>query len=131
MKRSPWHGLTGSEALELEEELSRPENLARERDEALWSAHLVFCRRAAAALSGNDLRGALRAADIAAAALLLQRGQVLADVPGQAHAVVDQHPATAGGTEATSSTRPAHREHSGPGRDVRGGPGVPGVAGSS
>lgn len=108
MQRSPWTGLTASEALELSDHLTRPENTAREPAEALWDAHVTYARRAVAALVGNDLRGALRAADLSSAALVLRDRYDAADVQHQAHAIVDEHPAAAHGTEAAAPAWPTH-----------------------
>jgi hypothetical protein len=108
MERSPWSGLTASQSLELADALGSPARVGLGRAEALWDVHVAYSRRAAAALVSNDLHGAIRAAEIAAAAQALQVRQVPADVPGERETVVDEHPAAARGAEATPLRRPAH-----------------------
>ena len=75
MQRSPWSGLTTSQSLELSDALSDTTSTALTREEALWRVHVAYSRRAAAALVANDLRTALRTAEIAAAALVLHDRQ--------------------------------------------------------
>jgi len=66
-RRSPWHGLTGRQALEVADTLSMPEYLTLVHHEALWLLHITYARRATAALAGNDLRNAIDCAEMATA----------------------------------------------------------------
>lgn len=109
--RSPWSGLTGAQSLTLADALSAQLGAVETAEQAAWRAHETFARRAALALVGNDLRGALDAAEISAAALRLWQREGPTDVPGERQAVVHQHPAAAGGTEAGPSAWAAHRPH--------------------
>lgn len=105
-RRSPWSGLTASQALELADALTSPRSANIPPKSDAWTVHVEYARRTAAALVGNDLRGALRAAEIAAVALRLT--QVPAYVPGQVQRRVDQHPATDTSPEPSATSRPAH-----------------------
>lgn len=105
-RRSPWSGLTSSQALELADALTAPRTEDIPPDSGAWTIHVDYARRAAAALVGNDLRGALRAAEIAAVALRLS--QVPAYVERKAQRGVDQHPAADRRPEPATTSRPAH-----------------------
>lgn len=109
-RRSPWSGLTSSQALELADALTapvgRPHTTRPRAEHDAWTVHVEYARRAAAALVGNDLREALRAAEIAAVALRLS--QVPAYVPRKTQRSVDQHPATDRRPEPATTSRPAH-----------------------
>lgn len=114
---SPWTGLSSSATLELQDAMCSPELLPLEAPEAAWSVHVAYSRRAAAALVSNDLRLALRAAEIAQAALTI--AQSAPQFQRRLAPVVDQDPTAANGTEPTPPARPAHRRQSLPARDVR------------
>lgn len=98
--------MTSSQALELADALTAPQSMDILPDSGAWAIHVEYARRAAAALVGNDLRGALRAAEIAAVALRLS--QVPAYVPRETQRGVDQHPAASRGPEPAATSRPAH-----------------------
>jgi hypothetical protein len=106
--RSPWTGLTPAQSLTLADELTRPENIGRERAEVLWDVHTTFSRRAAVALGSNDLRAALDAAEVACVALRLWQRERAPDVEGEGQPVIDQDPAATLRAEARSSSWPAH-----------------------
>lgn len=63
--------LDRSQALELADYLGHPDRLAYQTGGAEWAAHITYARRAAIALATNDLRAALRSAEIATEALRL------------------------------------------------------------
>lgn len=105
-RRSPWSGLTASEALELADALTAPRPADIPPDPGTWTVYLEYARRAAAALVSNDLHGALRAAEIAAVALRLS--QVPAYVPRERQPVIDKDPAAHGRPEAPAPPWPAH-----------------------
>lgn len=109
--RSPWSGLTSAQALTLSDYLSQPSAIATTAPEAFWEAHTTFARRAAMALVGNDLRGALDSAEVSAAALLLWQREGPTDVPGERQPVVDEHPPAALRPEAGPGTRATHGPH--------------------
>lgn len=109
MKRSPWSGLTPTQALQLSDALGQPAELLKTRREAVWDVHSAFSRRAAVALGSNDLRGALDAAEIACAALRLWSCEGPTEVEGEGEAVVHQHPAAALRSEPGAGSRSAHR----------------------
>lgn len=67
-QRSPWHGLTSGQALELSDALTRP---GADPDFVLAQVQEEYALRTVQLLVGNDLRGALHAAEIAAACLRL------------------------------------------------------------
>lgn len=90
--RSPWHGLTGEQACRLADELAAVTKDA-------WEVHSAYARRAAAALVGNDLRGALDAAELSLAALAIWQRERSSEVVREAQAIVNEHPATALGAE--------------------------------
>ena len=105
-RRSPWSGLTSSQALELADALTSPRSTDIPPDPGAWTVYVEYARRAAAALVGNDLRGALRAAEIAAVALRLS--QAPAYVPRNTQRRVDQHPATDRRPKPATTSRPGH-----------------------
>ena len=113
MERSPWSGLTRSQSLELSDALSDPTVTALPQEKALWRVHVAYCRRAAGALVANDLRGALRAAEIAAAALVLHDRQGASEVVRERHRVIHEDPPTPDSTEPAALSWPAHRPHAG------------------
>lgn len=105
-RRSPWSGLTASQALELADALTGPRSTDIAPDSGAWTIHVDYARRAAAALVGNDLRGALRAAEIAAVALRLS--QVPTYVPRERQPIIDKDPAAHRRPKPTTPARPAH-----------------------
>lgn len=91
-RRSPWSGLTAEDALTLADALTREQLRG---PEGPWRVHLEHARRCAAALVGNDLRGALRAAEIATAAGRLWEQESARQVQGQSEPIVhDDEPTT-------------------------------------
>lgn len=97
-RRSPWTGLTGSETLELQDELLHPSRHGMTEDQRAADVATMYALRCVRALIGNDLREALRAAQIShAASGLVRERQRAAEFVGQAHAVVHQDPATGRG----------------------------------
>jgi len=92
MYRSKWTGLTTAEAHELDQAQRRAKITAEDDEEASWSVHVDYSRRAAALLAGNDLRGALQAAEIAAAALRAFEAERSRNVQRELQAVVREYP---------------------------------------
>lgn len=100
-RRSPWHGLTGSEALELQDAECEPSRADMPSHERCADVAREYAARCVRALTGNDLRGAMRAASIAAAAWstyerdreALQRSS---ERQSERQAVVDQDPSAGG-----------------------------------
>lgn len=67
-RRSPWHGLTGSEALELEDAERTPARVRMSREAVARDVADEYARRAVLAIVAGDLYGAIRAANISHAA---------------------------------------------------------------
>lgn len=109
-RRSPWTGLTGSETLELQDELLHPSRRVMSEDDRARDIAAMYALRCVRALTGNDLRGALRAAQISHAATgLVRQGQSPPEVPREGQPVVDQDPAA--GSRQRPRRIPAHPEH--------------------
>lgn len=68
-QRSPWHGLTASEAAELDEATRDLGERSRPRADVLDDVAALYATRTVLALTGNDLRLALRCATIARRAM--------------------------------------------------------------
>jgi hypothetical protein len=111
---SPWHGLTPSEAAELADALSTPDQHTRTAADALRVARIQYALRCTDAIAGNDLTGALRASHIAtaAAALTLSAARITA---GQQPNPTDT-PNMTGRAFRNFARRPALRAESGSGR---------------
>ncbi len=110
-QRSPWTGLSPRQSLTLTDALSEGIPAGEERLAAAWRVHETFARRAAMALVGNDLRSALDAAEVSAAALSLWRRYGAPDVVGQSETIVHQYPAPTLGAEPAPWPGPAHGPH--------------------
>ena len=108
-----WHGLTGSEALELADAECPPGRLAMEPAARAHDVAVEYALRCVRALCGNDLAGALRAAAIADAALVTEQAELGRVAPaarelyGDGQRVVDQDEAAL--TSQGAQLRPAHR----------------------
>lgn len=107
--RSPWSRLRRADALALADALGAPEHLQRSPCEAAESVSASFARQSVTLLVGNDLRGALRAAEISVAASAIAQRYRSAEIPGEGEAVVGQDPASAPGTKSARLARSLHR----------------------
>lgn len=97
-RRSIWHGLTGSEALELADAETTPRRLRMSETARARDIATEYAIRTVRALTSNDLRAALRAAAIAEAALVMgeQLLERSAQRESERQAVVHEDPATSG-----------------------------------
>jgi len=106
-----WHGLTGSEALELADAECTPARLAMEPLERAHDVAVEYALRCARALNSNDLAGALRAAAIADAALVTEQAELdrstARELYGDGQRVIEQDEAAL--SVQRSQPRPAHR----------------------
>lgn len=111
LQRSLWHGLTGSEALELADAECTPPRLAMEPVARAHDVAIEYALRCVRALTGNDLAGALRAAAIADAALVTEQAELdrgaSRELHGDRQRVVEQDEAAL--SVQRSQPRPAHR----------------------
>jgi len=110
-RRSPWHGLTASEAAELDDAAADAGAATRPAAHVMAEVADAYAWRTVQALTGNDLRGALRFAEIARRAGVerdrawdwLEREQLHRDTQRVTH----QDPAAADPqTPAATSFRP-------------------------
>lgn len=85
-----WSGLTPDQAMRLDRELHKSVTLRIPYAQVAWDTHVEYSRRCAVLLSSNDLRGALDAAEISAAALLIHERERARELERQARTIVHQ-----------------------------------------
>lgn len=87
--------------MELDEAERAAALLAKPGSGVAWEVHTDFSRRAAIALAGNDLRGALHAAELAVAALRSFEAQHAREIERELKTIGNENP------HAGHGTRPA------------------------
>lgn len=107
--RSPWHGLTGSQILELSEAAENPDRLRLPEPDRWESVAVEYALAAVRSLSSNDLRGALRSSALATTALDLAERST--HRLGERKPIVHQDEPTTYRTEPAARPLPAHRPH--------------------
>jgi replication-associated recombination protein RarA len=73
LQRSPWQGLQPHQSAELDTAILQPHRRGLRRSEAFQSIADEYAKRCALLLVSNDLRGAMNAAEISAAAEAMAR----------------------------------------------------------